>query len=48
MKMLEGAYNDQFTPSGPEAYIDASDSRFKAVHVSGTHFTDPGTKLSEL
>ena len=26
-------YNDQFTPSGSEAYIGASGSRFKVVHV---------------
>ena len=26
-------YNDQFTPSGPEAYIGASGSHFKAVHL---------------
>ena len=35
-------YNDQFTPSRPEAYIGASGSHFKAVHVCWYSFTDPG------
>ena len=35
MNMLKGHFTltYQFTPSGPEAYIGTSGSRFKAVHV---------------
>ena len=39
--MLSGGLQDQFTPSGLEAYIGASGSRFKSVLYAGTHFTDP-------
>ena len=40
----------QFTPSGPEAYIGASGSRFKAVHACWYSFYRPRKdgKLSEL
>ena len=43
-------YNDQFTHSGPEAYIGASGSRFEAVHVCWYSFYRPREdgKLSKL
>ena len=34
-------YNDQFTPSGPEAYLGASGIHFKAVHVCWYSFYRP-------
>ena len=41
-------YNDQFTPSGPEAHIGASVARFKAVHVYSFYQPRKDEKLSEL
>ena len=39
-------YNDQFTPSGSEAYIGASGNRSKAVHVCWYSFFRPREDLN--
>ena len=48
--MLKGALQWSVYPSGPEAYIGASGSRFKSVHVCWYSFYRPREdgKLSEL
>ena len=42
--------SDQFTPSGPEAYLGTSDSHFKAIRVCWYLFYQPleDGELSEL